>query len=156
MTCFEIAWPTWLNDRLLFFFFLLFPNPWYQFHSNLITTHFARKTTRNKQVMILVKLEIGVSFSKPLILTYSNLIRTHFARKITLNEFSHYSRCLRRFRFLTSLFHDQCALRAVPVHSPQSLSTINISYWIALQRKITQTMNFQFSYAFPFVERFDN
>ena len=32
------------------------------------------------------------------------------------------------FSFFRSYFHDQCALRAVPVYSPQSLSTINISY----------------------------
>ena len=92
-------------------FFLLFPNRWYQFHSNLIRTHFWLKSM----------------FPLP-----------------------------SSFSFFRSYFHDQCALRAVPVHSPQSLSTINISYWMALRREITQTMNFQFPYAGQFVERFDN
>ena len=61
------------------------------------------------------------------------------------------------FSFPTLLhFPGELLLRAVPVRGPQSLSTIDISYRMALRREINQTMNFHFPYAGQFVERFDN
>ena len=44
---------------------------------------------------------------------------------------------------VSSFFYVQFALRVISVHSSQALSTIYISYWMAVKREISQTLSFR-------------
>ena len=54
---------------------------------------------------------------------------------------------------VSSFFYIQFALRVVLVHSSQALSTIYISYWMALKRESSPTLSFRSPYADHFVKK---
>jgi len=56
---------------------------------------------------------------------------------------------------ISSLSCHQWSVRVLPVHSPQSLSTVYISYWMArtTKREISRAKNFRFPYAEQYVQR---